>query len=77
MSGICRTIRDAEVVYCAIWVESRIYLFDLNKMCKNDIYLMQFWKVFIFFQNSEIRGSYKDKQYEKNNLREKVSHNVI
>ena len=37
-----------------------------------DLYLMKFWKVYVFFQNSQI--PYEDKQYEENNLGEKMPH---
>ena len=53
MSGIYRTMSDEKIVHCASWVESLIYLSDFNKMWYK-FYLLQFWKVFIFFQNSEI-----------------------
>ena len=36
-----------------------IYLSDFNKIDTNDLYLMKFWKVFIFFKILKFRGSYK------------------
>ena len=41
--------------YCATRVGSLIHLSDFNKIWyKRYLFLMQFWKVFIFSQNSEI-----------------------
>ena len=56
--------------------ESLIYLPDFNKIWYKRSFFNAVLEGFIFSKILKFRGSYEDKQYEQNNLEEKVSHNL-
>ena len=63
--------------YIALPVRNHLFICPiLIKFGTINLYLMQFWEVLTFIEILKFRGSLVDKQYEQNNLGEKVPYSL-
>ena len=68
---------DMQKSYIALPVRNHLFICPiLIKFGTINLYLMQFWEVLTFIEILKFRGSLVDKQYEQNNLGEKVPYSL-